>query len=570
VFVSGTAFCQVDTPAEQKSIENPLLVPEEAGQVEAEAWSQRVRAQEYKAQEIFNKAERLEREGRHDEAQRLREKGEALVAEIDQMVQSRELEVAERRLKALRREAQAAEKRGDPGAAKRLLAEAEAQEREIGAARKEWNLERRIKAHEFRIQELLTAAVHLEEQGREDEAEQMRAKAKAMTRELEAKIQAIETARFTQAAQKVAELRRRACEAEEFGDREEAKLYRAQAVEVERWLDESRRERRFAAEIDEREREIDRLRSQAERLADEGERAEAEELRLRADALAVDLSREIDRREQLRLNDVVRQLEARRAEALEADARGDRERAEDILAEVIELEAMLEEERIERDLHGRIGAFEHAMAAFHEAARDAERSGDVERAAALRHKARDLEADQQELVRKAERRTWDIELEGLHRIGKREECAGRSEAARRAFRKAQELARQLQQMGRRDQQHSAEELLAREIAELRQEIDHLRRELKRFSRKDLAGAGPAVPVDRVAARVRNHAKVRKVLDEQDAHLVLGETFLRQKRIWIFHIRRSELEPPLGRVIVDEKGGVLEIELPRKEQDGKEL
>ncbi|MEW6745230.1 MAG: hypothetical protein AB1486_20955 [Planctomycetota bacterium] len=289
--------------------------------------AERIDAATRELEELWRRAEALEREGRREEAAGVRKKAEALAAELQSFSRERrhaEIAAVEERLAELRARAEEAEIRGDGQLAKELRHEAGLTEKRLADMLEELERREHVEAMEREVLRLQFHAESLDQAGKHDEARVLREEAQSIVKELEEVARARHEAHAAEIERRLEQLRVELHDLEAAGSDRRAREVRAEIHELELMLVAEREERELGTQIEAAKLEIESLRAQAERAEREGDLEGACTLRGQAEMLRHDFESRMRDRERHAVQEKIAALHAR---ADEAEARGEQEAA---------------------------------------------------------------------------------------------------------------------------------------------------------------------------------------------------------------------------------------------------
>ncbi len=241
------------------------------------AFEVKIDAEKERIHALFAKAEHLDREGRHEEADRLRADAEATARELQEYVHAmdeKRLIDVEKRLEHLHALAREAKERGDEEEARELYMEVRELEWKLHNEREHREVMARTEEMNHQRKKLVEALEHARREGNHEKAAKIEEKIAHVEMEMDRLVREMETHEMER---KIAFLVTRAEEAREAGRSEEAMKLRKEAQAVERELHEmlsvgeSDSEELLLREIAELRREIEFLREEVRQL--NGEKA---------------------------------------------------------------------------------------------------------------------------------------------------------------------------------------------------------------------------------------------------------------------------------------------------------
>lgn len=526
---------------------------------------ERIEAEKRKIQALIEKAEELDRLGRHEEADEVRREAEvmedklrAVGRKVQERGEKKRIAEAVHRVEELHELAREAEERGDREEAKRLLDEAHGLEERLHEHHERKTREK-IEAGKEKIHMLLKMAEELDQGGRHAEADEVRHKAAALEIELGDFVRQVEERRIQEAERTIDELIELARAAMERGDREEAKHFEMKAAQLENEIRKARDERAIEAKVEAEKHRIEVLLERALRLEREGKHDESARLRQEAEEHAARVHQFVRAMDIKRLAEVKKRIEQLHALAHEAEEQGRDDDARALWNEARKLEVMFDNERMHREVIARTEEMSARKRELHAALEHAEREGDREKAAMLRDKIAELEMEMDRIAREMETQQMERKIALLIARAKEEDAAGRHEAAQELRRQVEKIEAELHEM-LSHRERDREKQLEREIMELREEIRLLREEVRRLGSGRAGSGGPAVSAETVIRRVARAPEISALLERLDADLVVGEEFNRKSRVWVLDIRGGRKGRLRGRVTATEQGRIKRIDL----------
>ncbi len=338
LILSAPAFCQDDRfdrsgDPDGKQFRNRQRLHDDGMRGEEE-----MEEMEFKIQELFEKSELLNRKGRHEEAEKVRRKGERLAGELRAIMLKRmemRLKKTQAQMKTLRDMAEDADMLGEGERADRFRAEAKALEHWLSEAR--GNFEAAMMEMEFR--KLFEKAEQLEREERWEEADETRARAEELVQEFKQRGRMMEERRHEEIEMEIDRLHDMLDEAEDRGDGEEADYLRAEIHELTMMFERRTVSMEFENEIEEMEAEAAALHRKAEAVEAEGEHERAHDLYKEAEEVHREIEEKYREQERRHL-----EMEAQHlyVEADAAKAKGRDEEAEELFRMAVKMERELQ------------------------------------------------------------------------------------------------------------------------------------------------------------------------------------------------------------------------------------
>jgi len=280
--------------------------------------------------------------------------------------------------------------------------------------------------------------------------------------------------KFDEIRARIEKLRSMAREAEE-----KSKRFQAEAEELERVLKHEFGRREMAGRMEEMHAQLAELKEAVERAKREGQHDKAAQLHEKARIMAAEIMAHERQAGDKKLAEAEERIVQLYEMAREAKERGEMDKAERLGAEAKELKVLLKREVERREMAGRMGEMHAQLAELKEAAEQAKREGQHDKAAQLREKAEQLAGKITETAHRGKDQDIKKEIEHLHALARKEKEAGHPEKAEAILQEAKNLERHFRDAAEGEKEMAHKKDLEYLVEKLRDEVNRLREEVER-------------------------------------------------------------------------------------------